>query len=210
MSRGGDRSDQRTRPTLVPPRALPARTPASPGPVPGWPERGEVRPAPASGRISPEREEARRYRVERQTDLLAHWRLTHPTIAEQQMVAALAAAGERYGVDYEREFKIAPSLHVDFAWPEDRVIVEVYGAIHSREFFSRGGARESDDARRIGRIEALGWEVLVIDYRALSQERWVTTVERVAAFLEAGRSRWIAPAPDEIGVRKGTSESERG
>jgi len=210
MSRGGDRSDQRTRPTLVPPRVLPARTPASPGPVPGWPERGEVRPAPASGRISPEREEARRYREERQTDLLAHWRLTHPTIAEQQMVAALAAAGERYGVDYEREFKIAPSLHVDFAWPEDRVIVEMYGGIHSREFFSRGGARESDDARRIGRIEALGWEVLVIDYRALSQERWAATVERVAAFLEEGRGRWLASAPDEIGVRRGASESERG
>jgi len=69
---------------------------------------------------------------------------------------------------------------------------EVYGAIHSREFFSRGGARESDDARRIGRIEALGWEVLVIDYRALSQEHWVTTVERVAAFLETGRGRWPA------------------
>ncbi len=86
---------------------------------------------------------------------------------------------------------------------------EVYGAIHSREFFSRGGARESDDARRIGRIEALGWEVLVIDYRALSQERWVTTVERVVAFLEAGRGRWLAPAPDENGMRRGISESER-
>jgi len=178
MSRGGDRSDQRTRPTLVPPRALPAR--------------GEVRLAPALSRISPEREEARRYREERQKDLLAHWRLTHPTIAEQQMVAALAAAGERYGVDYEREFKIAPCLHADFTFPEDRLIVEVYGGIHSREFFSRGGARESDDARRIGRIEALGWEVLVIDYRALSQERWAATVEQVAAFLETGRGRWTA------------------
>jgi len=196
MSRGGDRSDQRTRPTLVPPRALPAR--------------GEVRPAPSSGRISPEREEARRYREERQTDLLAQWRLTHPTIAEQQMVAALAAAGERYGVDYEREFKIAPCLHADFTFPEDRLIVEVYGAIHSREFFSRGGARESDDARRIGRIEALGWEVLVIDYRALSQERWAATVERVAAFLEEGRGRWPAPTSAEIRAHGGHPESERG
>jgi len=83
---------------------------------------------------------------------------------------------------------------------------EVYGAIHSREFFSRGGARESDDARRIGRIEALGWEVLVIDYRALSQERWVTTVERVAAFLEAGRSRWIAPAGTATDTSRGSTE----
>ncbi len=205
MSRGGDRSDQRARPTPTTLRALPARTSE-----PGRGVRGEVRLAPASGRISPEREEARRYREERQTDLLAHWRLTHPTIAEQQMVAALAAAGERYGVDYEREFKIAPSLHADFAWPEDRLVVEMYGGIHSREFFSRGGARENDDARRIGRIEALGWEVLVIDYRALSQERWAATVERVAAFLEEGRGRWLASAPDEIGVRRGTSESERG
>jgi len=210
MSRGGDRSDQRARPTPTTLRAHPARTPAARATEPGRGERGEARPVPASGRISPEREEARRYREERQTDLLAQWRLTHPTIAEQQMVAALAAAGERYGVDYEREFKIAPSLHVDFAWPEDRVIVEVYGAIHSREFFSRGGARESDDARRIGRIEALGWEVLVIDYRALSQEHWVTTVERVAAFLEAGRGRWLAPASDEIVARRGRPESEGG
>jgi len=190
MSRGGGRETQRARPTLGTPREPPVRMLDPRETTPGRPERGEARPAPASGRISPEREEARRYREERQTDLLAHWRLTHPTIAEQQMVAALAAAGERYGVDYEREFKIAPSLHVDFAWPDDRLIVEMYGAIHSREFFSRGGARESDDARRIGRIEALGWEVLVIDYRALSQEHWVTTVERVAAFLETGRGRW--------------------
>ena len=206
MSRGGDRSDQRTRPTLVPPHEPSERTPASPGPVPGWLARGEVRPAPASGRISPEPEEARRYREERQTDLLAQWRLTHPTIAEQQMVAALAAAGERYGVDYEREFKIAPSLHADFAFPEDRLIVEVYGGIHSREFFSRGGARESDDARRIGRIEALGWEVLVIDYRALSQEHWMTTVERVAAFLEEGRGKWPAPAGTATDTSRGSTE----
>jgi len=208
MSRGGDRSDQRTRPTLVPPHEPSARTPASSGPAPGWLVRGEVRPAPASGRISPEREEARRYREERQTDLLAQWRLTHPTIAEQQMVAALAAAGERYGVDYEREFKIAPCLHADFAFPEDRLIVEMYGGIHSREFFSRGGARESDDARRIGRIEALGWEVLVIDYRALSQERWAATVERVAAFLEEGRGRWSAPTSVEARTHGVQAESE--
>jgi len=86
------------------------------------------------------------------------------------------------------------------------VIVEVYGAIHSREFFSRGGARESDDARRIGRIEALGWEVLVIDYRALSQEHWVTTVERVAAFLEAGRGTWPAPAGTATDTSRGSTE----
>ena len=208
MSRGGDRSDQRTRPTLVPPHEPSARTPASPGPAPGWLMRGEVRPAPGSGRVSPEREEARRYREERQTDLLAQWRLTHPTIAEQQMVAALAAAGERYGVDYEREFKIAPCLHVDFAFPEDRLIVEMYGGIHSREFFSRGGAREGDDARRIGRIKALGWEVLVIDYRALSQERWAATVERVAAFLEEGRGRWSAPTSVEARTHGVPAESE--
>ncbi len=79
---------------------------------------------------------------------------------------------------------------------------EVYSGIHSREFFSRGGARESDDARRIGRIEALGWEVLVIDYRALSQERWAATVERVAAFLEEGRGRWPAPTSMEASARR--------
>jgi len=208
MSRGGDRSDQRARPTPATLRALPARTPAPRAAEPGRGERGETRPAPASGRISPEREEARRYREERQKDLLAHWRLTHPTIAEQQMVAALAAAGERYGVDYEREFKIAPCLHADFAFPEDRLIVEVYGGIHSREFFSRGGARESDDARRIGRIEALGWEVLVIDYRALSQERWAATVERVAAFLEEGRGRWPAPTSVESRTHRVQVESD--
>jgi len=81
MSRGGDRSDQRVRPIPATLRALPARTPTARAAEPG---RGEARQAPASGRISPEREEARRYREERQKDLLAHWRLTHPTIAEQQ------------------------------------------------------------------------------------------------------------------------------
>ncbi len=68
-----------------------------------------------------------------------------------------------------------------------------------RQVIAVTGARESDDARRIGRIEALGWEVLVIDYRALSQERWAATVERVAAFLEEGRGRW--PAPTRVEAR---------
>ncbi len=72
MSRGGDRSDQRARPTPATLRALPPRSPAAWAADPGRGKRGEARPAPASGRISPEREEARRYREERQTDLLAH------------------------------------------------------------------------------------------------------------------------------------------
>ncbi len=61
MSRGGDRSDQRVRPIPATLRALPARTPTARAAEPRRGERGEARPAPASGRISPEREEARRY-----------------------------------------------------------------------------------------------------------------------------------------------------
>jgi len=45
MSRGGDRSDQRARPTPATLRALPARTPAARAAEPGRSERGELRPA---------------------------------------------------------------------------------------------------------------------------------------------------------------------
>ncbi len=48
----------------------------------------------------------------------------------------------------------------------------------------------------------------MIDYRALSQERWAATVERVAAFLEEGRGRWPVPTSVEARTHGVQAESD--
>lgn len=50
---------------------------------------------------------------------------------------------------------LAVDLRVDFLWPEHRLVVEYFGWVdHPRD--------DTHDARRLARIEALGYEVLVI------------------------------------------------
>lgn len=72
----------------------------------------------------PGREQERAERNARLADWGAAWRRVHPTVPEQQMLGILASLGERAGVDFVREYKIAPGVYADVAFPAlGRVIV---------------------------------------------------------------------------------------
>ena len=68
-------------------------------------------------------------------------------------------------MDYRREHKVAPSTHVDFAWPEQRKVLEVYGGVHRVLAFDQDGLRAAREAAREERIRAAGWELLTVTDR---------------------------------------------
>src|SRR5579884_1478676 len=78
-------------------------------------------------------------------DRAAETRRERPTASERAMIALLAELGQRDRVDYEREFKVAPRTHVDFAWPDgEKAVIEVYGGVHFGPF-DADGARAAYD-----------------------------------------------------------------
>jgi hypothetical protein len=100
--------------------------------------------------------------------LCRDYRLRHPSAHERQVIDSLGAIGLEEWRDYEREFEAAPFLSVDFAIPLLRKAIEVNGKVHYDPAFDdprRLGTREANDAAKLARVRALGWEVLVLDYR---------------------------------------------
>ncbi len=136
------------------------------------------------------REQERAERSARLADWGAEWRRVHPTVPEQQMLGILASLGERYGVDFQREYKIAPGIYADIAFPAQGLVIEVFGGVHTHDFFSRSGERAADDERKLQLLASLGWEVLVVTTAEMSQKRWAGAVERVGRFLADGRGKW--------------------
>ncbi len=88
-----------------------------------------------------------------------------------------------------REYKVAPRTHVDFAWPERRQVIEVYGGVHFGPYFDPSGERAAYDRAREERITALGWEVLVVTHEDLRRENLDKTVDLVRQFLEMEERR---------------------
>jgi very-short-patch-repair endonuclease len=133
-------------------------------------------------------------RSERAEDRKADVRRWRPTVPEQQLWSILSALGERYGTDFEREFKIRTPegwylTHVDYAWPSLGYVIEMYGGPHHKAFFDPRGNRQEEDAARIARIEAAGWTVLVVRDAEVTRERWRSTLVKVERFLARGRTR---------------------
>jgi len=124
-------------------------------------------------------------------DKIADARRDNPSDAEQRMIGLLAEAGERDargggmpGHVYEREYKVAPFTHVDFAWPESGKIIEVYGGVHLIPELDPDGMRAAYDAARIERIEGLGWEVLVVTSDDLTPANRGEAAAAIRAFLQ--------------------------
>ena len=100
--------------------------------------------------------------------LCREYRLRHPSAHEQQVMDVLCTIGLEPGRDYEREFEAEPFLSVDFAIPGLMKAIEVNGKVHYDPAFDdarRPGTREANDVAKIAKLGALGWEVLVLDYR---------------------------------------------
>jgi len=86
-----------------------------------------ARELPGANRTREERERNQRKEVneERKGDN----RRLAPYASEQRMMGLLAELGERYRIDYQREYKIKDErngwfvTHVDGAWPKDRLVI---------------------------------------------------------------------------------------
>lgn len=110
---------------------------------------------------------------------------------ERQVVSMLGELGERedrteYGGrqgTYLREHKLAPSRHADFAWPDRQRAIEVWGGVHTDEFFVRRDAVLEANERQVERTRAAGWELMVVTAEDLRPESRDETRERVRRFL---------------------------
>jgi len=79
---------------------------------------------------------------------------------------------------------VAPRTHVDVAWPLPlKRCIEVYGGVHFGPLFDRDGLRAAADARKVARVQAAGWQVLVLTSDDLTHQNWKDTRKRVEAFL---------------------------
>ena len=140
-----------------------------------------------------------RYGREFAHDKAAAARRAHPERAshdEQRVMKMLAGLGQGdllagEPVDYVREHGVAPSTHVDFAWPDQRKALEVYGGVHRVLAFDPDGRRAEREAAREERIRSAGWDLLTVTDRDLTARNWAATSDRVAAFLGATPEEWL-------------------
>jgi len=60
---------------------------------------------------------------------------------------------------------------------------EVHGGVHFGPLFNKDGIRERKDAEKKGRIEGVGWEVLIVTNDDLRRDALPATREFVRQFL---------------------------
>ncbi len=113
---------------------------------------------------------AERYGREYAADILANHRREQPTRPEREMVGLLREIGAEEGRDYSREHKVAPGVYADFAWPDQKVAVEVHGSAHYAAFFAERGMPDREE-RRTAVYEREGWTVHVVTDRDLREGR---------------------------------------
>jgi len=111
-----------------------------------------------------------KYGREFASDVLARSRHDHPTAPERATIALLSELGQREGADYFREYRVAPGVYADFAWPDQKLAIEVHGSAHDAAFFLARGMGERE-ARRTATYEEAGWAVRVVTERDLGPDR---------------------------------------
>ncbi len=85
--------------------------------------------------------------------------------------------------DYHREHKLAPSRHADFAWPEQHKAIEVWGGVHTQQFFVQQERVREANQRQIDRARAAGWQLMIVTEEEFTRGRWEETRDRVRRFL---------------------------
>jgi len=115
-------------------------------------------------------------------DRVAAWRRDHPSREEERLHTVLA----HIGVDpYKTEYRVAAlRVWADVAWPEHGQIIEVYGGVHFGPLFDPDGTISAHDRERKERIEAQGWEVLVVTDEDLRRENLPGTIDVIRQFLD--------------------------
>ncbi|HEU5422239.1 MAG TPA: exonuclease domain-containing protein [Nitrolancea sp.] len=171
----------------------------------------------ASGRAGYQ-ETARRYGPDFAAHILAEYRRAHPTMPERAMLRVLADLGQEEGWDYYREYKLVPQpppqpapddpragdgsgdrwygtpLYPDFAWPEQKLAVEVYGSAHDSDWLRRRGIVQREE-RRLATYAQEGWRVVTVTERDLA-DRPEALRERLRRVLDEPPSLqpplWVA------------------
>ncbi len=127
-------------------------------------------------------------------DHAAAERRSHPSRDAQIVARALDDLGAG---GYRREHPLAPDAHATFAWPAARRALDVDGGVHLLPAFPPDGTRAAYDAARLARVEAHGWEVLVLIGDDLRPDALPDTLAVLRAFLADGddgrRPSSIAP-----------------
>lgn len=111
---------------------------------------------------------------------LQQYRRDHPSNLEQRAVALLAELGYAES-DYEREHIIQGEdfcMLVDFAWPEQKVCIEVNGELHER--FKHKKRR--DEAKAVF-LRAAGWSMITLDQHSFHAPDLPYTTELLVRML---------------------------
>jgi hypothetical protein len=171
----------------------------------------------ASGRAGYQ-ETARRYGPDFATHVLAEYRRAHPTAPERAMMRVLDDLGQQEGRDYYREYKLVPQppplptaddprggegvgdqwygtpLYPDFAWPAQKLAVEVYGSAHDSDWLRSRGIVQREE-RRLATYAQEGWRVVTVTEHDLADRPDVVR-ERLRRVLDETPSMqpplWVA------------------
>jgi len=103
------------------------------------------------------------------------WRLQHPSSHEQQVMAMLGRLGLTLDQDYFREYEAEPFRSIDIALPALMLAIEINGKPHYDPLFDDPrypGTRAANDELKLARLRALGYRVLVLDYRELDRAEY--------------------------------------
>lgn len=107
---------------------------------------------------------------------------------ESKHEAALRAAIEAHGPDlipYEREVAAIPGrrFRFDFAWPAERVAVEIQGGTFAAGRSAHSGAsiRRDHEKHNLATIE--GWTLLYFNARDMTKKALPATVEMIRRVL---------------------------
>lgn len=107
---------------------------------------------------------------------------------ESKHEAALAAALAVYGRDlmpYEREVAAIPGrkFRFDFAWPAERVAVEIQGGTFAAGRSAHSGASIRRDHEKHNLATLHGWRLIYFNARDMTQRALPATVETIRRVL---------------------------
>jgi|GEM_PF-4773737 len=122
---------------------------------------GFVAQRKTSGRAGFEKVGGEAWRLQ-QSEKARQWRLAHPSEPERWIIDVLL---EHLALDvsYDREYVIdGDERAVDFAFPEQRCVIEVLGHQYKASF-GESAARMTRVEAKIAWLESLDWKVHVVD-----------------------------------------------
>lgn len=84
---------------------------------------------------------------------------------------------------YEREYRFHPTRRwrFDFAFPANKIAIELHGAIFTQGRHSRGAGIEGD-MEKINEAQILGWDVLAFSAGMVKSGEALETLERLIEY----------------------------